>query len=94
MFTIFIMHTSFQLWHCVFPVSYLRGVRYPTETETAGPTSSGTAGTAETTVSGTGVSYAALAHMTLPMSPSEPHGSMSLLRWYFIYKVGRVGLGT
>jgi len=50
------MHTSFQLWHCVFPVSYLRGVRYPTETETAGPTSSGTAGTAETTVSGTGVS--------------------------------------
>jgi len=31
MFTIFIMHTSFQLWHAKFPASYLRGLRYPTD---------------------------------------------------------------
>lgn len=43
MFAIFITHTSFQLWHCVFPVSYLRTVRYPTET--AGTAASGTTGT-------------------------------------------------
>jgi len=29
MFTIFIMHTSFQLYHCTFPAPYLRAVRYP-----------------------------------------------------------------
>ena len=28
MFTILIQHTSFRLWHCVFPAAYLRKVRY------------------------------------------------------------------
>jgi len=56
MFAILITHTSFQLWHCVFPVPYLRSVRWPPETAAPGPT----AGTTATEVPGVSATSAAV----------------------------------